>query len=102
MTGVQTCALPISLEGLDGRVAALPTFADVDAKVGTGAGDEKVDSADVKGVPGKGGYLDVYARKGDDALMLRAFDSGLLQMVGFDEDGYDTEWEQGDTDAVQG
>lgn len=82
-----------ALEGLDGRVAALPTFADVDAKVGTGADGEKVDSADVKGVPGKGGYLDVYARKGDDALMLRAFDSGLLQMVGFDEDGYDTEWE---------
>lgn len=82
-----------ALEGLDGRVAALPTFAEVNAKVGTGAGDEKVDSADVKGVPGDGGYLDVYARKGDDALMLRAFESGLLQMVGFDKDGYDLAWE---------
>lgn len=85
--------LRAELDGLDGRIAALPTFAEVDAKVGTGAGDEKVDSADVKGVPGKGGYLDVYARKGDDALMLRAFESGLLQMVGFDKDGYDLAWE---------
>lgn len=85
--------LRAELDGLDGRIAALPTFAEVDAKVGTGADGEKVDSADVKGVPGKGGYLDVYARKGDAALMLRAFASGLLQMVGFDEDGYDLEWE---------
>lgn len=85
--------LRAELDGLDGRIAALPTFAEVDAKVGTGADGEKVDSADVKGVPGDGGYLDVYARKGDAALMLRAFASGLLQMVGFDEDGYDLEWE---------
>ena len=85
--------LRAELDGLDGRIAALPTFAEVDAKVGTGADGEKVDSADVKGVPGKGGYLDVYARKGDAALMLRAFAAGLLQMVGFDEDGYDLEWE---------
>lgn len=85
--------LRAELDDLDAAIGKLPTMADVDAKAGTGSGEEKVDSADVKGSPGEGGYMDVYAKKGDDALMLRAWDAGTVEMIRFDGDGYESDWE---------
>lgn len=81
------------LDDLDAAIGKLPVMADVDAKAGTGSGEEKVDSADVKGSPGEGGYMDVYAKKGGDALMLRAWDAGTVEMIRFDGDGYESDWE---------
>lgn len=81
------------LDDMDAAIGKLPVMADVAAKAGTGSGEEKVDSADVKGSPGEGGYLDVLAKKGDDALMLRAWDAGTVEMIRFDGDGYGSDWE---------
>ena len=80
------------LDDLDAAIGKLPVMADVNAKAGTGSGEEKVDSADVKGSPGEGGYLDVLAKKVDDALMLRAWDAGTVEMIRFDGDGYESDW----------